>query len=255
MDFFQPEGSYRFSSDAVCAARFACTHIIREFEKRKGGRPYLIMDVGCGCGVIGILVLQFFKELYPEIYPCLKVVGVEKEDELFLAAKYNAGYFEHDRQYFPVRADIRLKESVSLVQRFVFETVLLSDMPQLLNQDGGTVKNPRLFDMVITNPPWYRAESKLHSVSALRNKALFGSDEVLADFFGFAEKFMKKNSSLVTVAKSACFMDFLQAFPKSVRPVGMQPVHKDFRKNAVFFILQGKYQSKAVFEIFAPQNL
>ena len=79
MDFYQPEGSYRFSSDAVCAVRFACSLIVQELQKKKVKDPYLIMDVGCGCGVIGILVLQFFKELYPEWYPYLMVVGIEKK--------------------------------------------------------------------------------------------------------------------------------------------------------------------------------
>ncbi len=100
MDFYQPEGSYRFSSDAVCAVRFACSLIVQELQKKKVKAPYLIMDVGCGCGVIGILVLQFFKELYPEWYPYLMVVGIEKEEELYQAAKYNAKLFEHEKNFF-----------------------------------------------------------------------------------------------------------------------------------------------------------
>lgn len=256
MDFYQPEGSYRFSSDALCLARFACNIILHELQKKKPQKkpfePFLIMDIGCGCGVIGILILQFFKELYPELYPYLNVIGIEKEEELYQAAKYNARVFAHEKNYFALQADIFQKESVGLVQKFVLETALLDMLPHLQKQDGGVAKNPRLFDMVITNPPWYRAESKLHSVFALRNNALFGDENVLESFFAFGEKFLKKNSSLLTVAKSACFMDFVQAIPKKIQLVAMQSVHNSLQKKAIFFVLQGKFQSKAVFEIFAP---
>lgn len=255
MDFYQPEGSYRFSSDAVCVARFACTQIIREMEKKSVRKKYLIMDIGCGCGVIGILVLQFFKELYPEWYPFLQVVGVEKEETLYQAAKYNAKMFGHEKNYFVFHGDIAQKESVAGLQKFALETVLLDKLPEMLAKDGGELKNPRLFDMVVTNPPWYRAESKLHSVSRLRNAALFGNEEVLGMFFSFGEKFLKKHASLITVAKTACYMDFLQAVPPSVQPVAMQAVYKTMQDKAVFFVLQGKYQSKAVFEILPPASL
>lgn len=252
MDFYQPEGSYRFSSDALSLARYACNFIVEELQKKKILQPYLIADIGCGCGVIGILILQFFKELYPELYPYLKIIGIEKEEELYRAAKYNARIFEHEQNYFALQADIFQKESVALVQKFTLETALLDKLPDIQKQDGGVSKNPRIFDLVITNPPWYRAESKLHSVFALRNNALFGAENVLETFFAFGEKFLKKHASLMTVAKSACFMDFVQAMPEKIQLVAMQPVYKSMQNKAVFFILQGKFQSRAVFEIFAP---
>lgn len=254
MDFYQPEGSYRFSSDAVCLARYACMQIAGQMQK-KPKQDFLVLDVGCGCGVIGILVLQFFKEVYPGLYPYLKVIGAEKEEELYLAAKYNAQVFSHDKNYFALHTDIQKKESVPLLQKYTLETALLHKMPDLIGKDGGTFKNPRIFDMVLTNPPWYRAESKLHSVSALRNAALFGSEDVLAMFFSFGEKFLKNNASLITVAKTACYMDFVQAMPEDIRLVAMQAVHKNLRDKAVFFILQGKYKSRAVFEILPPAAL
>ena len=259
MDFYQPEGSYRFSSDALSLARYACNFIVEELQRKKPQKkpfePYLIMDIGCGCGVIGILVLQFFKELYPEFYPYLKIIGIEKEEELCQAAKYNARIFEHEQNYFALQADISQKESVGLVQKFALETALLEKLPFLQKQDGGVAKNPRIFDLVVTNPPWYRAESKLHSVFALRNNALFGDDNVLNMFFAFGEKFLKKYASLMTVAKTACYMDFMQAMPEKIQPVAMQPVYKSLQNKAVFFVLQGKFQSKAVFEILAPTCL
>ena len=56
----------------------------------------------------------------------------------------------------------------------------------------------------------------------------------------------------MTVAKSACYMDFVQAMPEKIQLVAMQPVYKSLQKKAIFFVLQGKFQSKAVFEIYAP---
>lgn len=253
MDFYQPEGSYRFSSDAVCTARYVCMAILEEFQKKQIKRPYLLMDIGCGCGVIGILVLQFFSELYPEYYPYLRVFGIEKEEELFRAAKYNAKQFGHERNYFVFQMDILKSESVPLLQNKVFEEIFIDTLPQQQNKDGGVLKNPRLFDFVVTNPPWYRAETKLHSVSQLRNTALFGNEAILQGFFAFGEKFLKKNASMVTVAKTACYMEFMNAMPKSIQIIALQAVHKKIQQKAIFFILQGKYLSKAVFEILSPQ--
>lgn len=247
MDFYQPEGSYRFSSDALCLARFACNVILDELQKKKPLRPCLIMDIGCGCGVIGILVLQFFKELYPELYPYLNIIGIEKEEELYQAAKYNARVFAHEKNYFALQADISQKESVALVQKFVLETALLDKLPFLQKQDGGVLKNPRLFDFVLTNPPWYRAESKLHSVFALRNNALFGDENVLEMFFAFGEKFLKKNASLITVAKSACFMDFVHAMPEKIQLVAMQSVHNELQKKSCFLCFTGKVPEQGCF--------
>ena len=255
MDFFQPEGSYRFSSDAICTARYVCMAILEDFQKKHIKRPYLIMDIGCGCGVIGILVLQFFSELYPEYYPYLRVFGIEKEEELFRAAKYNAKIFGHEQNYFVFQLDVLKTESVGYLQNKVFEEVFIDTLPQMQEKDGGVLKNPRLFDFVVTNPPWYRAETKLHSVSQLRNTALFGNETILQSFFAFGEKFLKKNASIVTVAKTACYMEFMQAIPKTIQITAMQAVHKKIQHKAIFFILQGKYLSKAVFEILAPQTM
>lgn len=253
MDFFQPEGSYRFSSDAVCTARYVCLAVLEEFQKKHIKRPYLIMDIGCGCGVIGILILQFFSELYPEYYPYLRVFGIEKEEELFLAAKYNAKLFGHEQKYTALQLDILDNKSISYVQNKVFEEIFLDTLPERQNKDGGVLKNPRLFDFVVTNPPWYRAETKLHSLSPLRNTALFGNESILQNFFAFGEKFLKKNANIVTVAKTACYMEFMQAMPKTIQITALQAVHKKIHQKAIFFILQGKYLSRAVFEILAPQ--
>ena len=70
---FQPEGSFRFSADALHLARFALTAL--------NGKES-VADLGAGCGIVGLALLLRRETL--------RVVGVEREQALADAARLNA---------------------------------------------------------------------------------------------------------------------------------------------------------------------
>ncbi|QJB56110.1 methyltransferase [Pseudodesulfovibrio sp. zrk46] len=66
----QPEGGYRFSLDSLLLACFASP-----------GRQHVGIDLGCGCGVVGIAMLLR--------QPDLKITGVEIDQDAAEAAEEN----------------------------------------------------------------------------------------------------------------------------------------------------------------------
>lgn len=77
---FQPEGSFRFSSDALLLACFPSLDGVRS-----------ALDLGAGCGVVGLALL------------CrqagLRVTGIDCQEPLTAAARRNAGMLGFERRY------------------------------------------------------------------------------------------------------------------------------------------------------------
>jgi len=98
----QPRDGYRFSVDAVLAAHFV-----------NPGSNRLVLDLGCGCGVIG-LILCF---RYPEI----EVAGLELQEALADLAEENIRRNGIENRFSVLRGDVRAiaelvpPESVDLV--------------------------------------------------------------------------------------------------------------------------------------------
>ena len=83
----QPEGSFRFSIDALLLARF-CTP----------GRGQRIIDLGCGCGVAGLSVL--LREEHTQL------TGVDIQPDLVDAAGQNAATLGLSERFTPLCADM-----------------------------------------------------------------------------------------------------------------------------------------------------
>ena len=66
----QPEGGYRFSLDSILLACFASP-----------GRNHVGIDLGCGCGVIGLALLLR--------HPGLTLTGVELDEDIIQFAEKN----------------------------------------------------------------------------------------------------------------------------------------------------------------------
>lgn len=108
LHFFQPKRGYRFSVDAPLLAGFATV------------RPDdLAADLGAGCGVVGILLAQF--------YPFRRLVAVEVQEELAGLARRNV-----DRNGFCERIEVRHQD----VNAFA------------------AAETPGRYDLLVCNPPF-----------------------------------------------------------------------------------------------------
>ena len=330
MDFIQAKGSYRFSSDALLLADFACMYLSKNiFNKKRGIKaPFLFLDLGCGCGVIGIQILKYIKKNYPHYMKDSHILGIDKEPTLVESANANAQAFGFCENYDAICADISAGTSAHIAKEIFAEpgtrgdsgissgivtgnnsgigtsmgtksdigagitensttntpamgipvtNILAANISAKINLDtcdkavqnwalgkmkvysekmenasDGVRKNPRLFDAVITNPPWYNKEQGEVSSVPLRRNALFGDERTMSVFLDFAEKRLKKNASLYMVGKSSNFVDCAQFIPASLRCTTMQNVHANRDVAAVFFLLEARFQSKAQMVFPAP---
>ncbi|MDR1126471.1 MAG: methyltransferase domain-containing protein [Deltaproteobacteria bacterium] len=154
-DFFprgliQPEGSFRFSIDALLLAAFAA-RVAR--PPTGAGQPPLLLDLGCGCGVaaFGVMLQR----------PEFTTIGLDKQTRLLVAAAANAARLGFGRQYRTMAAD--------------------------LEAPAGQAELERLFamrkaDLVIANPPYHLPGSGRLPASESRRQALFGGAGNLAAF-------------------------------------------------------------------------
>ncbi|MCG8532508.1 MAG: methyltransferase [Desulfovibrionales bacterium] len=84
---FQPEGTFRFSMDALLLARFA--------HAPKHTTAY---DLGAGCGIIGLTMLLDSN--------ALSVTGIELQSELVDAARQNANHLGLSHRYTCIQTDL-----------------------------------------------------------------------------------------------------------------------------------------------------
>ncbi len=255
MDFIQLKDSYHFSSDAILLAEFINQRIVKNlFEKKRHIKPpFLMLDVGCGCGVIGLLVLEFVKKNYPEILDNVFMLGIDKNKDLVDIAKQNAEKFGLSKQYQAITLDIELfnakKQEKNLVQEWAFTKI----EPYLTNKsDGGIFKNPRFFDVIMTNPPWYLENSGINSQAENRKNALFGNENTLKNFINFSYIFIKHHRYLYMVGRAMHLIRYLHNLPKSLQCLTVQNIHAQKQKNATFFLLETCFQSKADLIVAPP---
>jgi tRNA1Val (adenine37-N6)-methyltransferase len=83
----QPEGGYRFSLDSLLLACFA-----------RAGREQVGIDLGCGCGVVGLALLLR--------QPGLRLTGVDIDPESVRVAGLNAVNLHYADRYAPVLSDV-----------------------------------------------------------------------------------------------------------------------------------------------------
>ncbi len=131
----QPKEGYRFSIDSLLLICFI-----------KPKKYQNILDLGTGCGVIGIGLALLYKELK------LKIYGIELNKELIECAKVNIKKFNLNN-FFLIQEDIR---------------------------DFRPKKE--FFDLVVFNPPYRRIGEGRLSVFETKRTACFNLTASLEDF-------------------------------------------------------------------------
>ena len=111
----QPEGSFRFSIDALLLARF-CTP----------GRGQRIIDLGCGCGVAGLSVLLRGEDT--------QLTGVDIQPSLVEAAGHNAAMLGLSERFTPLCADVEHLFAAGAETGGGFDLALANPPYRLLSQ-------------------------------------------------------------------------------------------------------------------------
>jgi len=137
-DFFprglvQPEGGYRFSMDSLLLACFATP-----------GRRHVGLDIGCGCGAVGIGMLLR--------RPDLKITGIELDQAAAMAAEEN-------------------RVGLHLIDKLTIE-----------RGDVSTWRPEKVVDFVVSNPPFRELGRGRVSQGDERKAARFEGDADFAAF-------------------------------------------------------------------------
>lgn len=208
----QPEGSFRFSGDALLLADFAveCALPPQAF----------FADLGTGCGVVALAALRRM--------PLWHGVGLEIQPPLAAAACRNA-------------QRLGLEERFCVVEGSVSDEAALRSLRTRLSlsADGRGDTLP-LFDAVLCNPPWRREGAGRVPPSAMRRTALFGTEQTFPDFFSAADALLKNAGQLVVVSGAERTADLLAALPERLRPERMRFVFTRRDAPATFVLLAAR---------------
>ncbi len=161
----QYRNGYRFSVDAVLAAHFQVP-----------GRNYKILDLGCGCGVIGLVCLYRWGQLG------IHVTGLELQKDLCEITSQNIKANKFDQNYRLVQGDIR--------EPFAFLPV-------------------ESFDQIICNPPFFKEGSGRASENAMAHKARHQVAGDLDAFLLGTAKLLKNRKNCVFIYPAPDLVEFV----------------------------------------------
>ena len=199
----QPTGSFRFSADALLLAEFAAA---------KTARPLRCLDLGCGCGVVGLgLMLRL---------PALRCIGVDISPELIAAATQNAAQLGLSERYLPVPGDVRDYKNIAELK-------------------------PGAFDLVVANPPYRKVGSGRLPPSDLRLTALFETNGDITVFAAAAAYALKNNGRFCCVYDAGRLPELCAALEAhGLAPKRMRPVHSRKGEGARLILLEARRGGK-----------
>ena len=176
----QPEGSFRFSSDALLLASFPSLHGVGQ-----------VLDLGAGCGVVGLALLCRKPELL--------VTGVDCQPTLSAAAVYNAGLLGFADRYVALAADLA-EEAAGIFHEF--SGALSTGTHAISRPDGRTIADGS-FDLAVANPPYRQRHRGRLPASASRLTALFESSATQAAFCRAAARALRPGGRFCLIYPAA----------------------------------------------------
>lgn len=235
----QPEGSFRFSRDALLLAGFAAEQGLPERA--------VLAELGTGCGVVSLASLLE--------RPAWKAVGLEREAVLAEAAARNAAALGLAHAFMPLCGDVERREDLRLMRETlgrVEGAEFAGDVPPGMPGQGGPgspAGELPLFDAVLTNPPWRVEGAGRVPPSELRRRALFGTPETFREFFSAADALLKNGGLLLAVSGAERTADMLSSLPKRLHPEVLRFVFTKENAPAEFVLLMARKNGKGALRV------
>ena len=197
--------------------------LLAEFAATQSKRPLRGLDLGCGCGVVGLGVMLRM--------PAARFVGVDINPELAAAAAQNAARLGLAGQYLAVAGDLRDYKNIA-------------EIP------------PAAFDLVVANPPYRKQGSGRPSTTAMRHAALFEIHGDIADFAALAARALKNSGRFCCVYSAGRLPDLCAALAaQSLTPKRLRPVHSRANAGALFVLVEARLQARPGLKWEAPLYL
>jgi len=225
----QPEGSFRFSQDALLLAGFAAEHA--SFD------DISVAELGTGCGVVSLALLL------PRL--SCRAVGLERESVLTEAAGHNAELLGLADSFTALTGDVASREDLRRM-REVLREKLCQKRKNGVEQDAEVLP---LFDLVVTNPPWRTEGSGRVPPSDMRRRALFGDEETFPSFFRAADALLKNGGILAAVSGADRTAELIDALPSRMHPEVLRFVFTKEEAPAEFVLLLARKNGRGALRV------
>ncbi|MDR2081295.1 MAG: methyltransferase [Campylobacteraceae bacterium] len=202
MDFYQYKDGYRYTSDVMFLYDFA-----RGFRPRGD-----LLDVGCGCGILGLLL----KRDFPSIN--LTMIDIQKE-HIFLAEKNKN------------------------LNALGAETVL---------GDFAEYKFNKKFDFIVSNPPFYHEGTKKSEHERLKISRYANSLPLSALFWAVSKNLKQKGSFIFCYDARQIEDIFAACKAAKVKICDICFVYPKEDREALLALIHAKKDSKSHAKIHAP---
>lgn len=205
---YQDNDCFSFSLDSIMLANFSTIRL----------RDKLIADLGCGNGVIPlILSLRTDK----------KIIGVELQEKLYNMAKKSVEYND------------------------------LSDKIEIINmnmKDFADSDYFESFDLITCNPPYFKVNDKNYFNDSYEKMIARHEIEInLPDLLICAKKLLKNNGNFAIVHRPERLMEILLEFRKnSIEPKRIQFVYEKISKGSTLVLVEGQKNGKEGLKIENP---
>lgn len=205
----QPEDGFRFGTDALALLEFAsCVKL---------PSPGKIVDIGCGCGVLGLgLLLQYLN------HEGIQAIGLDNNPQMLSLATENATGL--DLPFHAVNVDIQNSTSIKAIKY---------------------AQAKYGFDLAVCNPPWRLIQSGRAPLDHGRKNAMYGDRTTLYNFISTADYLLNRNGCLLLVCGAERLADCMRALPERLHPVRLRLVHPRPSVKAVFCLIEARKQSRA----------
>lgn len=200
----QKKDSFRFGTDAVLLSDF--------FNGKKEGR---ILEIGCGNGIIPILLIAKNK--------VEKIKSLEIQKEVFQLAKRN----------------IKINK--------------LEDKIEIVNVDVKDFKEGNIYDYIISNPPYMALDGKIINENESKSIARHEIYLNLNEFIKNAKRLLKPRGELFFVHRSHRFLEIseiLKINKFSIKRVKFVHYNKD--KESSLVLIEASKGRKNIFKVETP---
>lgn len=205
---YQDSDCFSFSLDSVMLANFATIRL----------RDKLIADLGCGNGVIPlILSLRTDKN----------IIGIEIQEKLANMAK----------------------DSVNLNGLSEQINIINMNMKDFVNTDYF-----ESFDLITCNPPYFKVNDKNFFNDSYEKMVARHELEInLSDLLVVANKLLKNNGNFAIVHRPERLMEILLEFKKNhIEPKRIQFVYEKIDKGSTLVLVEGQKNGKTGLQIENP---
>ena len=201
MFIYQEKGGYCYNSDTL---------FLFDFVSKKEVKGE-VLDVGCGCGVLGLLIKEKFD---------ISLTGVDIQPNNIFLSQINAKNNNFEADFF---------EGDFLECEF-----------------------KKKFDLIVSNPPFYRAKSK-QSPNISKKISRFNDSLPLREFIRKSNSLLKPRGELIfcydagELAKVSALLSEFKINPEEIRFI-----HPKIDKNATIFMIRARKSSKSMVKCLPP---